>query len=71
MPKLKKNITGAKPSEVADMLLIYKDEVEIPIWGFAAVMKCMPVKETNLFAIAVRGEKVIISHAETIQSTNK
>lgn len=64
--KVKKEINTKTASEVAEILLIYKEEVEIPIWNFASVMNCLPKNETYLFAIAVNGEKVLISFAETL-----
>lgn len=64
--KVKKNISAFTASEVASILMVYKEEVEIPIWNFASVMKCLPKNKTHLFAIAVKGEKVLISFAESL-----
>jgi hypothetical protein len=64
--KVKKPINTKTASEVAEILVVYKEEVEIPIWNFASVMNCLPKNQYHMFAIAVKGDKMLISFAETI-----
>jgi hypothetical protein len=63
--RIKKNITGASPQEIADMLLIYKDGVSVPLHHFLDIMKCMPKNQHHLFAVAVKNDTVYIEYAES------
>lgn len=62
----KQNISAATPKEICDMLLVYKDAVNIPLHNFFDIMKCLPKDKHHLFAIAVKNDTVHIEYSETV-----
>lgn len=66
MPKIiKRKINGASPKEIADILMVYKEGIEIPLHNFFNVMKEIERDKYHFFAVAVRNDKVYIEHNET------
>jgi hypothetical protein len=64
--QIKKNITGATPSEIIEMLIVYGDGVEIPLDNFPLVMRELEKNKHHLFAIGIKNDKVHIRYSETI-----
>lgn len=60
----KTNITGATPSEIVDMLLVYKDAVSTPIESIYNILKQIDPKEKHFFVILVQNGQVMIQLAD-------
>lgn len=65
MKSIKRNITGATPSEIIEMLCVYKDAVELPFESLPHVLKAFDKSVIHLLVIAVKKNTVHIEYAET------
>ncbi len=62
---IKKNITGATPSEIVEMLTVYKDAVEVPFDKLCYVLQAFDKSVVHLLVIAVKKNTVHIEYAES------
>ena len=60
------NITGRTPKEILDMLIVYKEDVEIPLVNFNDVMSLLPINKHHFFAISIKNKRIYIKYSETI-----
>jgi len=64
---LKRNITGATPSRIIELLMIYKEGVEIPLDSLPQVLKALQKGQHHLFALAVKGDKAYLEYDSSVK----
>jgi hypothetical protein len=63
---IKKNITGATPSQIIEMLCVYKEAVQTPFDSLPHILKAFDKSIIHLLVIAVKKDCVHIEYADSI-----
>lgn len=64
---MRQNITGKTPSDIVEMLTVYRDAIEIPFDNLPSILKAFDKSKIHLLVIGVKKNSVHIEYAESIQ----